>query len=141
MRTILSFDYGHRKIGLAVGNDSVKTATELTTVSSKDGAANWAVLDKIISEWQPSLLLLGLPLNMDGSESEFCKQVRLFGEQLKNRYNLAVDYEDERLSSNHADSFIRQSLNRDQRASKKLQTKRDQIAARLILESFLNRNE
>jgi len=141
LHTILSFDYGHKKIGLAVGNDYVKTANDLTSISSKKGTPDWASLNKIISDWQPNLLLLGLPLNMDGSESEFCKQIRSFGNQLKNRYNLAIDYEDERLSSNQADNLIRQSLDHKQGATKKLHTKRDQIAARLILESYFNRNE
>ena len=141
MRTVLSFDYGLKKIGLAVGNDFVKTARDLTTIFCSKGAPDWVQLDKVIREWQPDLLLLGLPLNMDGTESELCKQVRSFGNQLKNRYNLDIYYEDERLSSNQADNLIRQSLNQKQGTSKKLQLKRDQIAARLILESYFNRNE
>ena len=102
---------------------------------------DWASLNKIITEWHPNLLLLGLPLNMDGTESGLCKNVRGFGNQLNNRYNLPIDYEDERLSSNQADTLIRESLDHKQGTSKKLQSKRDQIAARLILESYFNRNE
>ncbi len=139
MRIILSFDYGHKKIGLAIGNDAVKTANVLTTLFCKAGSPDWARLDNIINEWQPDLLLLGLPLNMDGTESEFCKQVRKFGNQLNNRYNLQIEYEDERLSSSQADNLIRESLDHKQGASKKLQSKRDQIAARLILESYFSR--
>lgn len=139
MQTILCFDYGHRKIGLAVGNDILKTAQELMTVNCSNGTPDWALIDKLINEWNPDLLLLGLPLNMDGTESNFSKQARKFGEMLSTRYNLTVEHEDERLSSSEADKLIRESLGTKQGLSKKLQSKRDQIAARLILESYFTR--
>ena len=140
MQTILCFDYGHKKIGLAVGNNILKTAQELITVSCVKGTPDWALLDKIINDWKPDLLLLGLPLNMDGSESDFSKQARQFGKLLGSRYNLNVEHQDERLSSNEADKIIRDSLGTKQGLNKKLQTKRDQIAARLILESYFTRH-
>ena len=139
LQTILCFDYGHKKIGTAVGNDVLKTAQELTTVGCNNGTPDWSLIDKLITEWKPNLLLLGLPLNMDGTESKFCKQVREFGKRLGNRYNLNVEHEDERLSSNEADTLLRSSVSKNQGLSKKLQSKRDQIAARLILESYFAR--
>ena len=139
MQTILCFDYGHKKIGLAVGNDISKTAQELITVNCSKGIPDWALIDKTVSQWKPDLLLLGLPLNMDGTESNFSKQARQFGEMLGTRYNLNVEHEDERLSSSEADKLIRNSLGTKQGFSKKLQSKRDQIAARLILESYFTR--
>ena len=114
----------------------LKTAQTLSTVNCKNGIPDWAFLDKLIKQWQPDLLLLGLPLNMDGTESNFSKQARQFGKLLSNRYNLNVEYEDERLSSSEADKLIRDSLASKQGLSKKLQSKRDQIAAQLILESY-----
>ena len=140
MQTILCFDYGHKKIGLAVGNSVSKTAQPLSTVSCNNGTPNWALVDKLVNEWEPDLLLLGLPLNMDGTESKFSKQARQFGKSLGARYNLQVEHEDERLSSNEADNLLRDSLGAKQGLSKKLQSKRDQIAARLILESYFTRH-
>lgn len=99
------------------------------------------MLDKLIQQWQPDLLLVGLPLNLDGSINTISKQVRLFGKRLNNRYNLPVEYEDERLSSNQADGIIRESLGYPSRTSKKALSKRDQVAAKLILQSYFNRHE
>lgn len=139
VQTILCFDYGHKKIGLAVGNDVLKTAQELLTVNCSNGTPDWVLIDKLVKEWKPDLLLLGLPLNMDGTDSKLSTKVRQFGEMLGTRYKLNVDHEDERLSSSEADRLIRDSLGTKQGLSKKLQLKRDQIAARLILESYFNR--
>ncbi len=141
MRTIISFDYGNKKIGLAVGNSLTQTANELTTITCKNSVPDWAMLDKLIQQWQPDLLLVGLPLNLDGSINTISKQVRLFGKRLNNRYNLPVEYEDERLSSNQADGIIRESLGYPSRTSKKALSKRDQVAAKLILQSYFNRHE
>ena len=140
MQTILCFDYGHKKIGLAVGNDLSKTAQSLITVNCNNGSPDWPVIDKLVEQWQPDLLLLGLPLNMDGTESNFSRQAVQFGKVLGGRYNLNVKHEDERLSSNEADKLLRESLGTRQGLSKKLQSKRDQIAARLILESYFARH-
>ncbi len=139
MQTILCFDYGHKKIGLAVGNDSLKTAQALMTVRCNNGMPDWTQIDKLINEWEPDLLLLGLPLNMDGTESHFSKQARRFGKLLESRYNLNVRHEDERLSSSAADNLIRHSLGTKQGLTKKLQSRRDPVAARLILESYFTR--
>ena len=141
MQTIFCFDYGHKKIGLAVGNTCTFTANELTTLHCNNHTPDWSQLDKLIHQWQPDLLLIGLPLNLDGSVSQFSKQVRKFGKLLKTRYNLPVEYEDERLSSNEANSIINNSLGTRNKATKKQRLKRDQIAAKLILNSYLNRHE
>ena len=140
MQTILSFDYGYKKIGLAVGNSLLKTAQELSTVQSHKGTPDWVQLDKMIEQWRPDVLLIGLPLTMEGVETRLSKQAREFGKQLSNRYNLEIDYEDERLSSNEADKIMRETLTTKQGLSKKLQSKRDQIAARIILESYFARH-
>lgn len=139
MQTILCFDYGHRKIGLAVGNDVLKTAQALITVRCRNGEPDWAQIDKAVNEWKPGLLLIGLPLNMDGTESNLCRQARKFGKLLGSRYNLKVKHEDERLSSSAADNLIRESLGKNQGLSKKFQSRRDQVAARLILETYFTR--
>lgn len=139
MHTLISFDYGDKKIGLAVGNTLTQNTQELVTIRSGNAGPNWDELDLIIQEWKPDLLLVGLPLNMDGTESVISAKAKSFGEQLARRYNLAIEFEDERLSSNEADSLIRAGLSEKQGLSRKKQLKRDQIAARLILQSYLNR--
>jgi putative Holliday junction resolvase len=123
-----------------VGNDVLKTAQSLMTIGCKNGTPDWRNIDKLVEQWQPDLLLLGLPLNMDGTESNFSRQTVQFGNELEGRYSLVVKYEDERLSSNEADKLLRDSLGAKQGLSKKLRSKRDQIAARLILESYFARH-
>lgn len=140
VRTILCFDYGHKKIGIAVGNDASKTAQSLITVACRHGKPDWSVIDRLVEQWQPDLLLLGLPLNMDGTDSTITRQSRQFGKLLAGRYNLDVRHEDERLSSNEADKLLRDSLGPTQGLGRKLQSKRDQVAARLILESYFARH-
>lgn len=70
-RTILCFDYGTKSIGVAVGSELTGSATLLAALKAKDGIPDWQQIERLIKEWQPQLLLVGLPLNMDGSEQEF----------------------------------------------------------------------
>ena len=140
MQTILSFDFGLKKIGIAVGNSHTKSAQILASIANSKNSPHFEKLDKLINEWKPDLLVVGMPLNMDGTESKLCQQVKIFGNALGNRYNLQVEYEDERLSSNQADLLLRETLESNQGLSNKMKNKRDQIAAKLILQSYFNRS-
>jgi putative Holliday junction resolvase len=105
-RTILCFDYGTKSIGVAVGSELTGSATLLTALKAKDGIPDWQQIERIIQEWQPQLLLVGLPLNMDGSEQEFTARTRKFANRLHGRFGLPIAYHDERLSTADARSRL-----------------------------------
>ncbi|MBN2689459.1 MAG: Holliday junction resolvase RuvX [Gammaproteobacteria bacterium] len=129
----LGFDFGLRKIGVAVGQLITKSASPMPILPAKDGAPNWQQLDKLIQDWQPCALVTGLPLNMDGSEHEITKAAKKFVTQLEERYKLPVHFVDERLTTKAAREFIY-----EQGGYKALQDSAiDSIAAKLILEDWL----
>ena len=78
-RTLLGFDYGLKNIGVAVGQDLTQTANPLTVIKARDGIPNWDDIEALITEWQPKLLIVGLPLNMDGTEQQMTTAARKFG--------------------------------------------------------------
>jgi putative Holliday junction resolvase len=105
-KTVLSFDYGTKSIGVAVGNDLTGSATLLPALKAQDGIPNWDQITTLITDWQPQLLLVGLPLNMDGSEQDFTVRTRKFANRLHGRYGLPVALHDERLSTADARSRL-----------------------------------
>lgn len=105
-RTILSFDYGTKSIGVAVGSELTGSATLLPALKARDGIPDWDQIERLIKEWQPQLLLVGLPLNMDGSEQEFTVRTRKFANRLHGRFGLPVTLHDERLSTADARSRL-----------------------------------
>lgn len=132
--TILAFDYGLSQIGTAVGNALTGTCQALTTLHARDGIPRWQEIELLLKEWQPDQLLVGLPLNMDGSESEMSRRAQKFGRRLEGRFQLKVDYMDERLSSFEAKSQLREQGHRGNFKD----SPADGIAAELILRSWLN---
>lgn len=105
-RTILCFDYGTKSIGVAIGSELTGSATLLAALKAKDGIPDWQQIERLIQEWQPQLLLVGLPLNMDGSEQEFTARTRKFANRLHGRFGLPIAYHDERLSTADARSRL-----------------------------------
>lgn len=97
--TILAFDYGTRRIGVAVGNTEtrVSQALKTITVTSTDGL--FQEIDSLLKEWQPDQLVVGLPTHPDGAEHEMTQKARRFGNQLQGRFNLPMDWVDERYTS------------------------------------------
>jgi len=95
----MAFDYGLRQIGVAIGNCLLSTTQPLTILKARDGILDWHAVGKLLEEWQPDLLLVGNPLNMDGSESELGGRARKFGNRLHGRFGLPVELADERLTS------------------------------------------
>jgi putative Holliday junction resolvase len=120
----MGFDFGMGKIGIAVGQAITGSATPLTILKARDGVPNWQQVEQLINEWQPALLVVGLPLNMDGSDSEMSRLAEKFSRKLHGRFNIPVDTMDERLTSFEAAQYAE----KDQLV--------DAIAARLILESW-----
>ncbi len=124
-RLVMAFDFGLKYLGVAVGQCVTGTASPLQMVSARDGKPDWAAIVRLVQEWQPDLLLVGDPLNMDGSDSDFCARARRFARQLEGRLQLPVAMVDERLTSREA-----RSLSADP-------AERHGIAAMLIAETWL----
>lgn len=98
-RTIIAFDFGSKSIGVAVGQEITATASPLVALAARDGQPDWQRLQQLLAEWRPDLLVVGLPLNMDGSEQPLTTQARKFGNRLHGRFGLPVAFCDERLTS------------------------------------------
>lgn len=126
VKTVLAFDFGLRNIGVATGQTVTHTASAVTTVRARDGAPDWNAIDAIVREWRPDALLVGLPLNMDDTESEMSTRAKRFAKKLSTRYRLTVNFVDERLTSFEARGI---SDDLDEQHA---------IAARLIAETYLN---
>lgn len=132
--TVLAIDYGLRNMGVAVGNTLSRTAQPLTIINARDGVPNWDALTKLIEEWQPHRVVVGHPLNMDGSESEISKKVMKFARQIEGRYQTAVTLVDERLSSREAKAAALSAGHHGDFAAKPI----DDEAAAIILATWLN---
>jgi putative Holliday junction resolvase len=128
--TVLGFDFGTRKIGVASGQSITGTGTPLTTVPCRDQKPDFECIGALIGEWQPDALIVGLPLNMDGSESESSSRARRFARQLEGRFSLPAWLVDERLSTREA----RQEMGASYRGG--ADDRVDSMAAVLIIESW-----
>ena len=106
--SLLAIDYGERRIGLATASPTAGISTALRTLSARDGVPDWAELDSVVGEWQPDMLVIGLPYNMDGSESDMTARVRGFVKLLAERYGLPVETVDERLTSVEAEARLKE---------------------------------
>ncbi|MGN0909123.1 MAG: Holliday junction resolvase RuvX [Succinivibrio sp.] len=106
MSAVLGFDFGTRSIGVCCGSALTGTATPLAAISARDGIPDQAQLRRLMEEWKPSLCVVGLPLNMDGSEQEMTRRARKFGNRLASAFKVTVAFEDERLTSAEAKQGI-----------------------------------
>jgi len=140
-RTLLGFDYGKRRIGVAVGQELTGTSTPLETVRANDGKPDWEAITRLIRDWQVDALVVGLPLNMDGSEQEMTRAALRFANQLEGRYHLPVFMTDERLSSYDAEQLLKQPASGKRRNARQQAAVLDQIAAQLILTTFFSQQE
>lgn len=139
-QTVIAFDYGLRQIGVAHGQTLTCSAEEISIIKASDGVPNWDQVEKLLQEWRPNLLLVGLPINMDGSESELSRLARKFARRLHGRFNLDVLMVDERLTSQDAKSSLRDASIEGESGRVDL-TKIDHLAAALILQSWLDQPE
>ncbi len=139
-RLILAFDFGTRRIGVAVGNELLASARQLEWLPARDGIPDWNVVTRLVEEWQPDLFVVGLPLNMDGTESEMSTRARKFGKRLYGRYGKPCEMVDERGSTREAKAIAREKgLLRSDKSYRDDGV--DGIAAVLILESWFARRE
>lgn len=129
----MAFDWGLRNIGVAVGNRHLATSEPLTTVRARDGVADWPAIEQLLEEWQPECLIVGEPLNMDGTEADITPRARKFSRQLQGRFGVKVELVDERLSSHEAKLNARESGHKGNYRQNPI----DAEAAHIILQTWL----
>ena len=120
----MAFDFGTKRIGIAVGQKITGTATPVAVVKARDGKPEWLAIDQLVEEWKPAVFVVGSPINMDGTESDMSKAAARFGRRLNGRYGIRFELMDERLSTFEAREF-------------ETPDQLDAIAAKLILETWL----
>ncbi len=131
---LLGFDYGLKNIGVATGQSLTGTATVQTALRAKDGVPDWREIEVLLREWKPEKVLVGLPLNMDGTESELSARARKFANRIHGRFGVVVEMVDERLSSFEAKGEVMARGGSREYGKNPV----DSIAARLIVETYLN---
>lgn len=135
-RPALAFDHGARRIGLAVVSRRAG-ATPLGTLEARAGVPRWPELDALIQQWQPQLLVVGVPYNTDGSVGESGAAALQFASELERRFGLAVVLVDERLTSAEAESILREQRRSGMRRRRLQPEDVDRISACLIGEAWL----
>jgi putative Holliday junction resolvase len=133
---LLAFDYGSRRIGVAVGQATTGTASPAGVIPVA-GTPDWAALERCVREWSPARLLVGLPYNMDGTETLLTGTCRGFGKELSRRFGLPVEFVDERLTSAAAQADLRDARRSGARTRRVTREDIDANAARVILETWL----
>lgn len=132
---ILGFDFGLRRIGVAIGQTATHTASSLETVANGK-TPDWAAIDRLVKEWRPAVLLVGLPLGADGEDTDMSRAARKFGHDLNQRYSLDIEFADERLSSQAAASRFAE-LRAGGALRQKDAGQLDAMAAQIFLENWL----
>lgn len=136
-QTLLAFDYGTRRIGTAVGQSLTATASPLPAVTARDGTPDWDAIAKLLAEWQPSAIVVGVPYNMDDSRQEMTDRAERFARQLKGRFGLPIHTVDERLSSHEAEDRLR-AARQEGRRGRIGKAEIDSAAACVMLETWFN---
>lgn len=133
-RTLLAFDFGTRSIGCAIGQELIGSARPLQSFKANEGIPDWQQIEKVLREWQPDLVVVGLPLNMDGSEQPLTQLARKFANRLHGRFGVQIALHDERLSTVEARAHL--FADGGYRALEKGRV--DAASAALILESWFD---
>ena len=131
--SVLAFDFGLNSIGVAVGNEFTMSATPLTAIKARDGIPNSDMIDAVFKEWQPAYIVVGYPLNMDGTKEDLTFRARKFGNRLADKFKIKVYFKDERLTTVDAKERIFSQYGFKGLVSK---SKVDCVSAALILEAF-----
>jgi putative Holliday junction resolvase len=130
--TVLAFDFGEKRIGVAVGEWALAQAHPLTTIRSEANAERFSAIAELIREWQPASLVVGLPVALDGTAHAMTARCTRFANQLRGRFALPVDYAEERLSSVEAGERLRESGHNAKSAKQHV----DALAAQIILQCY-----
>ena len=136
IKQIIAFDFGLKQIGVATGSILSGMATELCVLKAKDGKPDWQEVTQFLEEWRPDICLVGLPLNMDDSESDLSARARKFANQLHGRSGIAIEFVDERLTSFEAKNISREMGHKGDYKEAPI----DALAAKLLAEQWLRQN-
>lgn len=136
-RTVLAFDYGLRRIGVAVGNTLTGTAEALVTLTARNGEPDWPAVSRCVADWRPGVLVVGVPYNGSGGSARVAAAAQDFAERLGERFGLEVHRVDERLSSRAAESDLRERRQSGARTRRVRRGDVDREAARLLLLQWL----
>ena len=137
LRLLLGIDYGTKQIGVAVGQVITGQARELCTLKAVQGVPDWSQIEALIKEWKPDAIVVGLPLNMDGTPSEMSAKAEKFSRRLNGRFNLPVYTHDERLTTFEAKG---EQMSRGGPRGSYKDNPVDAIAAALLLQGWLDAN-
>ena len=135
----LGLDYGERRIGVATGDTLTRAARPLGTVAAVDGRPDWPALERYAREWQPRILVVGVPYNMDGTPTRLTEAAREFAVEAGRRFALEVVTVDERLSSREAEDLLRRRRASGERKRRVRAADVDPVAACVLLEQWLRR--
>ena len=135
-RIVLAFDFGHRRIGVACGDTVSRTAAPLNAVPAGAAGPRWEVIETLVREWQPALAVVGLPYNVDGSDSAMTRAAREFAAELERRCRLQVVLVDERYSSREAEARLKSARESGLRLRRVVKADVDAAAACVILERW-----
>ena len=133
---ILSFDFGEKRIGVAIGNTITKSSHPLETINTPKNKERYKLIELLLKTWEPVKLVIGYPLNDDGTLSKMSLLAKKFGMKLMNKYNIPIAMIDERFTSSEADL----ELKKFEKDFKKRKIVVDQVAAMIILNSFFQNN-
>ena len=137
-QTLLALDFGLRRIGVATGSCITGTASPLETITALADQPNWQRIHHLIKEWAPDLIVLGLPYNTDGSESDMTVAVKNFAAELESHFPLPIEFVDERYTSAEAETLLREQRRKGIRNKKLKKEDVDAVAAQLIAQSWMN---
>jgi putative Holliday junction resolvase len=140
-RTLLGFDYGTKHIGVAVGQELTGTSAPLATLPSRNADPDWEAITRLILEWRPAALVVGIPLNLDGTEQPMTEAARRFARRLEGRYGLPVHLADERLSSVEASRLLHERGTDAGTRRSRRRRELDEVAAHLILQTYFGQRE
>jgi len=133
----LTFDYGDRRIGVAFANRGTQTATALKTIPARDDAYAQHAIALLVSEWEPDAIVIGVPYNIDGGESQMAARAMEFAQRLGEKFGLPIETIDERLTSAEASMLLRDQRQTGQRRRRVSKEDIDSLAAQLIAETWL----
>lgn len=139
MAVVIAFDFGLKRTGVAVGNTITGNATPECTLQSKDNKPDWDGISELFATWQPSIIVVGMPMTLDGEENPITAKVQRFCNQIQGRYNLKVEQENEQFTSIEAAARLKQ-VRQSGRKKKVSKDEVDKIAASIILENWMQKN-
>jgi len=138
IKQVLGFDFGEKRIGVAAGQTITCSASPVATLNSNNAKPDWAAIEKLITEWQPDALIVGLPFYLDGSKSEMTERAEKFSRQLEGRFHLPIYTHNEALSSFEAEQFLQNKTSGKKKQHNKPDI--DKLAAAIIVQSWLEQN-